>query len=255
MKKSTFLILITGLMAFLFSQDLAAQDSVTTKSKKAKIVLKINKDKNGKTTVIDTVINLSEPYGGKEFEKAIQKYEAEIDQLQDELENIEVYVDIPDFPDSLISDSVMKHFKYIAQDIRCPKYKWDSKPHGFGYEFDRPCPPDCFPPPLREFEDLEECCTPRGDMRNFRFDTRTQTLSDLLGDIPMDRVKGYKIKDKKNGKQIIIDLNDGPVLEKRDRVIIMRDPGKSSGKRNNSDRQMKVIIKSDDERHSEKPTE
>jgi hypothetical protein len=247
MKKSFFLILITGLMTCFFSQEIAAQDSVTTKSKKAKIVLKINKNDNGKTTVIDTVINLSYPYDGKEFEKAMQKYEAEIDQLQDELENIEVYVDIPDFPDSLINDSVVNHMRCVEKNIRCPRFKGYSMPHEFDYKFEAPSP--------QELEDLEGYWMPGRDMRTFRFDTRTQTLSDLLGDIPMGRVKSYKIKDKKNGKQIIIDLNDGPILEKNDRVIIIREPDKSSGKRNNSDRQMKVIIKSDDERHNEKPTE
>ena len=247
MKKNIFLILITGLMTFVFLQDITAQDSVAAKSKKAKMVLKIKKDVNGKTTVIDTVINFPDPYDGKELEKAMQKYEAEIDQLQDELENLEVYVDIPDFPDSLLNDSVVNHLRCVEKKIRCPRFKGYSIPHEFNYQFEAPCP--------QEFEDLEECCMPGREMRTFRFDNRTQTLSDLLGDIAMDRVKGFKIKDKKNGKQIIIDLNDGPVLEKSDRVIIIREPGKSSGKRNNSDRQMKVIIKSDDERHNEKSTE
>jgi hypothetical protein len=247
MKKSIFLILITGLMTFFFLQDIAAQDSITTKSKKAKIVLKINKDDNGKTIVIDTVINLTYPYDGKEFEKAMQKYGAETDRLQDELENLEVYVDIPDFPDSLFNDSVVNHMRCVEKNIRCPRFRGYSMPHEFDYQFEVPCP--------QEFKDLEEYCMPGRDIRTFRFDDRTQTLSDMLGDIPMDRVKSFKIKDKKNGKQIIIDLNDGPVLEKSDRVIIIREPGKSSGKRNNYDRQMKVIIKSDDERQNEKPTE
>jgi hypothetical protein len=68
----------------------------------------------------------------------------------------------------------------------------------------------------------------------------------------MERVKSYKIKDRKNGKQIIIELEDGPIIEKSNRVIIIREPGKSSGKKNEYNRQMKVIIDSDDEKESKK---
>ena len=255
MKKAISLILITGLISFFFSHDIIAQDSVTTKSKKAKIVLKIEKEENGKTTVIDTVINLSEPYEWKEFEKAMQEYEIQMEQLQDELKKIEVNVDIPEFPDSLISDSLMKHLRIIEKNKGCHRFRWDTKPHGFDYGFEYPCPAEIDNYSFDDREGLEEYYMPRRYLRSFQFDNGKQTLSDLLGDITMDRVKSYKIKDKKNGKQIIIDLNDGPVLEKSDRVIIIREPGRSSGKRNNSDRQMKVIIKSDDERHNQKPTE
>jgi len=50
------------------------------------------------------------------------------------------------------------------------------------------------------------------------------SLNDLLGDIPMDRVKSYSIKDTKNGKKIVIELNNAPFIENHRNVIIIRSP-------------------------------
>jgi|GEM_PF-3632394 len=59
-----------------------------------------------------------------------------------------------------------------------------------------------------------------------------QTLNDVLGDIPMDRVVSYSIKDRKGGKRIIIDLNDAPLFEKNERVIIIRDQARMPRNKN-----------------------
>ena len=185
----------------------------------------------------------------------MKQYEAEMDRMDDELKNIEVYVDIPDLSDSLISDSLIKHFKIIEKDKGCHRFRWDTKPHGFDYGFEYPCLPEIDDHYFGDNKEIEEYYMPRLYMRNCQFDNRNQTLSDLLGDIPMERVKSYKIKDRKNGKQIIIELEDGPIIEKRDRFIIIREPGRSSGKKNEYDRQMKVIIDPDDEKEIKKPKE
>jgi len=252
MKKSIAFLILSGLMIMVFSFVSHAQEPDTSKSKRAKVVLKIKKDNKGMTTVIDTVFNLSAPGGQKEFEEAMKQYETEMDRLDDELKNIEVYVDIHDLSDSLISDSLIKHLKIIEKDKGCHRFRWDTEPYGFDYGFEYPCLPDIDAYYFGDNEELEEYYMPRHYMRNFQFDNRNQTLSDLLGDIPMERVKSYKIKDRKNGKQIIIELEDGPIIEKSNRVIIIREPGKSSGKKNEYNRQMKVIIDSDDEKESTK---
>jgi hypothetical protein len=251
MKKFILVTLISVLITFALSFSVIAQDSTESKSKKAKIVLKIKKDYNGKTTVIDTTFTLSTPASHKEFDEYLKKHEEELDNLGKELENIEVFVDMPDFPDSMATDSLIKQLKFVGKGIRTPHFNWHNRSQGYDYDFEVPCPPD-FPPPMHRNEGIERDYSRDHDMKSFHYENNRPTLSDILGDIPMDRVLSYSIKDRKNGKRIIIDLNDEPFPEKQDRVVIIREPGKQAQKRDHSDRQVKVIIKSDDGKQNEK---
>jgi hypothetical protein len=78
------------------------------------------------------------------------------------------------------------------------------------------------------------------------------SLSELLGDIPLERVKKYSVKDRKNGKRIVIDVEDGPFFgSKNNRVIIKGTPHmKHSYMYPKKD--VKVIIKDIEEKPSEK---
>jgi len=53
---------------------------------------------------------------------------------------------------------------------------------------------------------------------------RGESLNDVLGDIPMSRVKSYKVIDKKGGKRIIIDIQDAPLGGDHSNVIYMGIP-------------------------------
>jgi hypothetical protein len=247
-RKSLLCMLIAGMLTFTLSLNVAAQDSAKTGSKKGVVVLKIKKDDNGKTTVIDTTFTISTPAGQKELDEFLKKHEEELGKLSDKLENIEVLVDIPDFPDSMDADSVFKHMKYICKDVRSPHFRCHNKPGGFGYDFDVQCPPDAPFPDCEGFEGENQCCH---DVKIFRGDDTRPTLSDIIGDIPMDRVKNYSIKDRKNGKRIIIDIEDAPLTGSPERVVIIREPGKQQRKSVYPDRQMKVIINSDEGRQHE----
>jgi hypothetical protein len=117
---------------------------------------------------------------------------------------------------------------------------------GFDYNFempDMPSPPCCpeqfgfwnhpVPSPGIQMWDM-----PRGE----------ETLSDVLGEIPMSRVKSYKITDTKGGKKIVIEVEDGPMFGGRsDNMIYIKAPkavrGHSTGKGHKQD--YKVIIRSD----------
>jgi len=248
-------MLVTGLMTFTLSYDVAAQDSEQSSSKKGVVVLKVKKEDNGKTTVIDTTFNITSSAGQKEFEKFMAKHEMELENLGDELENIEVMVDMADFPDSMAKDSIVKQFRFIGKDARSPCFRWQSKPDGNNYEFDVPCHPDADFNHFQWYDDFENDFRPGRDMKVLRYNHDSPTLSDILGDIPMERVKSYSIKDRKNGKRIIIDIEDAPLLDNQDRVIIIREPGRQSHKRTNADRQMKVIINSDNSNQEEDPLE
>jgi hypothetical protein len=67
----------------------------------------------------------------------------------------------------------------------------------------------------------------------------------------MSRVKSYSIKDRKNGKRIIIDVEDAPLVTEHDNVIILRNPHKSKKVNWNEspghDVEEKIIIKSADD--------
>jgi hypothetical protein len=217
---------ITGLLTFTLSFNGSAQDSAKSVSKKGVVVLKIKKDNNGKTTIIDTTFTITTPFDHKELEEYLKKHEEELGKLGKELENIEVLVDVPDFPDSLATDSEMKQFKLMGKNIRSPHFRWQDKPEGYDYEFDVPCMPDVEFPCFKWDEDFKGDFRPGHDMKVLRYNNKSQSLSDIIGDIPMDRVKSYSIKERKNGKRIIIDIEDAPLFEKQDRVIIMREPGK-----------------------------
>jgi arginine decarboxylase-like protein len=42
----------------------------------------------------------------------------------------------------------------------------------------------------------------------FRYKSRGETISDVIGDIPMDKVRNYSIKNTKYGKKIVIEIED-----------------------------------------------
>jgi hypothetical protein len=96
-----------------------------------------------------------------------------------------------------------------------------------------------------EWYGMDGGCDPH--MFQFNHQDGGQTLSDIIGDIPMDRVKSYSIKDKKNGKRIVIDIEDAPLMERDNRVIILRNTPAVAPRGDRHDRDVKVIIKTDDE--------
>ncbi|MCX6305473.1 MAG: hypothetical protein NT040_10940 [Bacteroidetes bacterium] len=202
-----------------FSQEPAKKESHKT------IVLKIVSDDNGKKTVIDTTMEM---------------------------------------PDDQMMDSVHKVIDQVIMMNKGgnhPHVKILSMPQGFSYDYDMSSPPEG-PMDLEDLEgidfegmdpcrDMESCdwerMAPGAGRRILRSGSHGQTLNDILGEIPMDRVISYSIKDRKNGKRIIIDLNDAPTFERQDRVIVIREPGRGQRSRNHSgDRQMKVRVQTTD---------
>jgi hypothetical protein len=79
----------------------------------------------------------------------------------------------------------------------------------------------------------------------FQGEGEGQSLNDLLGDIPMDRVKHYSIKDTKNGKKIVIELENGPIVEKHNQVIIIREPGRPNRNARKGQKNVKVYVTPD----------
>jgi hypothetical protein len=209
-KSIALVMLISVLLTITLTSIAEAQDLLKTKGKKGVVVLKIKKDENGKTTVIDTTFNITTSGGQKEVEEYLKKHEKEFDDQSKEIENLELYVDMSDFSDSIINDSVSKYLRLIGRDIKSPHFRLQDRESGFDYDFDVPCFPDVSIPSFPGHEEYEGEFMPERDMRILRYDHKRQTLADMIGDIPMDRVKSYSIKEKKNGKRIIIDIEDSP---------------------------------------------
>ena len=212
------------ILAIFVISPVFSQETVQKKSQK-KVVLKIISDDNGKTTVIDTIMEV---------------------------------------PDSAMIDSVKEEIDkviLVGKGGKHARVKIHKMPEGFNYDFEIPSPPEC-PMGLEELEEFDcEVFAPGCDMEDRILDRRApgldrrvqrlgghgQTLSDILGDIPMERVTSYSIKDRKNGKRIIIDLNDAPMFDNQERVIVIREPIRRPVNRNYPERRVKVDVNVDDD--------
>jgi hypothetical protein len=186
------------ILAIFITKPAVSQEPAKTESYK-KITMKIVSDDNGKVTIYDTTMEMPDS--------------AMVDSLKNEIEKV------------IILGKGGKH----------ARIRYHCMPEEFNYKFEMPDMPECHMN-LKELEDLDlEGMLESGDMdesmckhiapgceRIIRSGGKGQSLNDLLGDIPMDRVVSYSIKDRKNGKRIIIDLNDAPMFEKKAKVIVIR---------------------------------
>lgn len=197
--------------------------------KHSKVVVKMITDDNGTRTVVDTAFDL---------------------------------------PDSAFSDSVHREIEKVmklGRDGKCGVYRFNGEPHGYNFDFEIPDMPDC---PM-DFEDLrafgfdgeipEEFHGGNWDMPvpppMLRHPRGGQTLGDLLGDIPMERVKNYTVKETKNGKRITIDIDNAPFFEKKkERVVIIRGDGRAKGDGPRQQKRVKVIVNPDGEDKSASPS-
>ena len=214
----------TAFLAICSAQQAFSQEPVKKEAHK-KIMLKVVSDDNGKTTVIDTTFEM---------------------------------------PDSAMDDSIRQEVDRVIELSKAGRHgriKIRTMPDGYDYKFDLPCIPDL---PMnmgdfREFDieipDMEgmsdfdgaiwEPASPRPDRRMMRFDGESRSLNDILGDIPMDRVKSYTIKDRKKGKRITIDIDDAPTFDQHNRVVVIREPGRTHRHKNKQNKQVKVYVTPD----------
>lgn len=220
------LILPVILGMFLLTGTLFAQKEEKPKdSKKMKVYIK--SDKDGKSKVIDTTIDISGSKDHSAIEEAMKEYEIELSDAEEGLHSMVLQLSDIDLNDSSGMDSL----KQIVKKIKKIRIK-SGKPHCIDYYsdyFDVPGWPDVPPPPpppppdgdISLFEGFDE---PGPFMRSFRGEGNT--LNDVIGDIPMDRVLNYSIKDTKKGKKITIEISDFPQIERPPQVIIIKEPRK-----------------------------
>jgi len=230
-----------------------SQDTTKTKGdKKIKMVTRIVEDKNGKRLVFDTTINLDRRLKPGEEKQMMRQFEMRVKDLGEQMKDLEVELNEIRLPDSGMMDSV-QHLTERAMKLRGGpgnfhfRRNFRSRAFNYNYNFDMPDLPE---PPQPFIEEFNEENSPGmfNEESSRMFKGRSESLNDLLGDIPMDRVKSYSIKDTKDGKRITIELNNEPLIEHRREVIILRSP-RPEGRHGQGPRhQMKkrIIIKNEE---------
>jgi len=230
--KIALLIGAASILAIFITRPAHSQEAAKKESGKT-ITLKIISDDNGKTTIIDTTMEMA---------------------------------------DSAIVDSITNEINKViimGKGGRHARIKMRNMPEGFNYNFEIPPIPENTmaledldriewegsDPGYNEEDFLWQGRASHPERRIMRFDDQRQMLSDILGDIPMDRVASYSIKDRKGGKRIVIDLNDAPLIDRPDRVIVIREPARMKRYKHNPERQVKVIVNTDDDEQTKVVTE
>lgn len=235
---------------FIINQGVAQNQS--EKDEKQTMKIKVIKEKDGTTTIIDTVITSHEPMGRNEIKELINNLKEDMKELELEMKNMDMDITMK-LSDSLEVDSLRKNIEKVivmSNDCKNGSFNYHCSPKAYKYNFDVETDlPDC-QDMWQNFDDEQfDMRLPGAQHKVFRFnDEGSGSLNDLLGNIPMERVKSYSIKDHKKGKRIIIDIDDRQMFESRDKTIIIRGDGMPGGMhyRNGSpDSDVKVIIKTD----------
>lgn len=255
LKDSILVIGLAAIMTIILSYPGFSQDTIK-KNPRTTLKLKIIKDDNGKKTVIDTTITSSKSLDSGEIDEIIANLDGNMKGLDEGLKELNLSLSHMKLPDSAMMDSIKKmtdRIRIMSKNFRYPHFKWNTRPGGFDYDFDfdLPEPPEAPEPPSPpnmhrhhynyhvEPFDEEPPAMRRGD----------GSLMDLLHNIPMDRVKSFNIKERKNGTKITIEVDRSPLLgypRTHERTIIVRpDKGDASGPGHESRKSKKIIIRSD----------
>lgn len=179
----------------------ARAQSDTTSLSQSRISMKIIQKTNGDSTVLDTTMTFDGSFSDKEIREMTIKMKEQAKSLREQMEKLRAQMG----------------------DLR-----------GFNFEFDMPEFPD-FPemitipeiPDLAEIDiDSDSETVPEKPGQPLRIIHRHSSgqgdLNDVLGEIPMERVKSLSIKERKNGRKIVIEVDDTPSRRINKKVIIIR---------------------------------
>ncbi|MGE5424235.1 MAG: hypothetical protein ACM3N9_02660 [Syntrophothermus sp.] len=191
-----------------------SQDSI---QKKQKTKIRIEKEENGKTTVFDTTFDSNMDAAMDQVDKIMKENDLRMEDLNDQMKKFEVY--ISRFDSSMQDSSMNIARNFIFRGDRDNHFRIPQHPQGFNYDFDIEIPelPELPDPGQFEYSIPAPPEMSHGGM----FRQRGESLSDVLGDIPMSHVKSYKVKETRNGKRITIDLDEDAVMGGQNKVIII----------------------------------
>src|ERR1035438_3856471 len=206
--------IMTIILAFPgFTQDTMKKHPQTT------VKVKIINEENGKKTVLDTTITSSRSLDSGEIDEIIANLDENMKGMDNGLKELDLSLGKMNLPDSSMMDSIRKMTRNIRimidKNFKSPHMKWHSQPGGFDYnfDFDTPGPPEPPEPPEargehhRHFEYRAEPFEMEPPVPQ-----HDGSLMDLLRNIPMDMIKSFNIKEKKDGTKITIEVGHSSVL-------------------------------------------
>ena len=232
------------------SVTVTAMDAMNGKEGKYRIL--IIKDEDGKKTKIDTVFYTNDKVDSKEIDKLMEAMHVRVGDMDERLKDLQVFISTDN--DSSMIDSTGHHkFIYKFNGNGCCPNGWaKAGPHAFRYNFELPDVPE--PPDFPDGFAGEYFNQWTPGPRVIAMPNKGQSLSDVLGDIPMSRVKAYKIIDKKGGKRIVIDVEDGPSFDGGSQVIIMDGSSRHTMRApRGHQKNMEVIINTGDDDEKSAP--
>ncbi|MDP4282143.1 MAG: hypothetical protein Q8867_08345 [Bacteroidota bacterium] len=204
-----------------FTQDQGAKPD----DQKQAVRIKVLTRDNGKVTVLDTVVKGD--YSGLDMEKYLKDYESKMKDFEKGMKELEIRMQSMPLPDSTMIDSLGKmrfDFGFFRNDKGRPGH---GNRHPRDFSFDMPELPEL--PDLPDLSDFPDFNMNPGmpfppDSPDRELKGGKHDLSEILGDIPMDNIKSYKVKDIKGGKRIIIDVDASPMFKPSHHdVIIIHD--------------------------------
>jgi hypothetical protein len=246
LKEILMVIGLALLLTIFITKPIHAQDTVK-KGQTTTVKMKIIKNENGKETVFDTSFTTNSSMNREELKEMMSGMEDDMKGMKDDMKEFTINLNEMELPDSGMMDSIRKitdRVIVMSRNFKAPHARGHNNPHAynydFDYDFDLPVPPEPPIPPSipGEFHKYMN--------RNWNWNSKGQTLSDVIGDIPMDRVKNYSIKDRKNGKRIVIDVEDSPLLAPvQERVVVIRDHDRNNAPGAERKKVEKIIIDTD----------
>jgi hypothetical protein len=237
MKNSGFIklsvaMLVAVVALFNFTSALAQEEPDRSMNKTIKI--KMITKKGGNTKVFDTTLQRSGKLLEGEMMELMKELKVEMSDLSREMENLDLEIELQSM-DSTRADSLENEIeKVIIRDHGKNRkhIRIHSLPEWYSYGIDND-----FEIELPELPDVESMMKDYDDCFDFRGafpghglvplgEHERGGLNELLGDIPMDRVKSYSVKERKNGKRIVIDVENSPSIDQRKEMIIIKSGSK-----------------------------
>jgi len=202
----TFLLGLT--LIFILPPKTSGQDTVSPDKKKV-ITLKIRTSDDGSGVSIDTTIILDDEFN----EEMLEEY---LEGVEESMKSYQMFLDI-DLQEENLKE-MEQDLRKMERDMRQSRIEWYGKDGCWNYRYDYP----------GGKHGRGDCVWISGDdVHTFSLDNRKnkgESLADVLGDIPMSAVTGYKIKETKNGKRITIEVSNDYSGNDRDEIVIVRTP-------------------------------
>lgn len=205
-----FLSIILVLAMGTFSSGLLlAQDTLTKKPQKV-IKIKVDADEAGESISIDTTYVIESDADMEKFHQAMMEYEKKMQGMQEHLKNLDIQLDMEEM------EKALQEAQFDIQNayLESPELRYLYR------SLDKPCHD-------REFDwysDRYVRARPGHKYAPVRIvhPEKDETLSDIIGDIPMSAVKSYRVKETKDGKRITIDISDEALFDRPEEIFIIR---------------------------------